>query len=258
MSFDSQSGATIAGWYGPPTSDRPVVILSHGVRGARDQLADRAQFLRDAGYGVLLYDAQAHGESTGDAITFGFLESRDARAAVAFVRNDAPRSSIGFIGPSLAGASALLGTQPLDVDALVLEAVYPTLESAVVNRIAIRLGEPAGRLLSHLLLWQVKPRLHFDPYTLNPIDRIPDICAPILMIVGARDRHTKIAESMALYDAAPRQKELWVIEDAAHVGFYQFAREAYESRVADFFERNLPTPRRSSAPCRGMEALNHP
>ncbi|MBY0400720.1 lysophospholipase [Myxococcota bacterium] len=249
VTFASPSGATIAGWYGPPSDDRPVVILSHGVRGARDQLGNQALFLRKAGYGVLLYDAQAHGESTGDAISFGHLESRDAQAAVEFVRANAPRSSIGFIGPSLAGASALLGPEPIAVDALVLEAVYPTLVGAVENRIAIRLGRPLARLLSPLLLWQVEPRLDFDPYALNPIDRISRVCAPILLIAGSMDRHTRLDESRALFDAAREPKELWIVEGAIHESFYDVDRQVYEARLLDFFGRNLATPRRPSISC---------
>ena len=97
--LQSASEATLAGWYGAPPAAAPTVVMSHGVRGSRAQLADRAQFIRDAGYGVLLYDAQGHGESTGANITFGFLESHDAAAAVQFARDRAPNSKVGFIGP---------------------------------------------------------------------------------------------------------------------------------------------------------------
>ena len=247
--FLSKSGSTVSAWYGRPESDRPVVVLSHGVRGARDQLADRALFLRKAGYGVLLYDAQAHGESTGDSITFGHLESHDARAAVGFVREREPRSSIGFIGPSLAGASALLGSTPLPIDALVLEAVYPTLARAVSNRIEIRLGPLLAKPLAALLLWQVERRLGFDPYDLNPIERIGTVCGPILMIAGAQDRHTTLVESKELFEAAPDPKELWVVDGAAHQSFHRYAREEYEARLLEFFGRNLSTPRRITISC---------
>ena len=239
MSFPSESGSTLAAWYGAPRPGGPTVVLSHGVRGSRRQLAERARFLRSAGYGVLLYDAQAHGESCGRQITFGYLESYDAAAAVAFVRERSPDSSIGFLGPSLAGASALLGREPLPVDALVLEAVYPTLEAAVENRIAIRLGSPLAPLLSRLLLWQIEPRLGFDPFDLNPIEAIGRSQAPLLLIAGSEDRHTSLEESQALFAAARPPKELWVVEGAAHESFHRFAGGEYERRVLAFFARNL-------------------
>jgi alpha/beta superfamily hydrolase len=51
----------------------------HGVRANRLSMVERARFLSYAGYSVLLFDFQGHGESTGQHITFGYLESKDAR-----------------------------------------------------------------------------------------------------------------------------------------------------------------------------------
>lgn len=237
--FPSESQATIVAWYGAPPPGAATIVLSHAIRGSRTQLLGRARFIRNAGYGVLLYDAQAHGESIGSQITFGFLEAYDAAAAVKFVRDQSPHSRVGFIGLSLGGASALLGEEPLPVDALVLEAVYPTLEEAVVNRISIRLGSLVAPFLSKLLLWQIEPRLGFDPFELNPIDRIHRVTAPILLIAGSEDRHTPLAESQALFEAAHQPKALWVLQGAAHQNFYGFAAAEYQRRVLEFFHAHL-------------------
>lgn len=58
-------------------------------------MLDRARFLSAAGFAVLLFDFQAHGESPGEHITFGYLESRDAQAAVEFLRTQAQVERIG-------------------------------------------------------------------------------------------------------------------------------------------------------------------
>jgi hypothetical protein len=39
-------------------------------------MVGRPRFLHRAGYSALLYDSRAHGESGGDAITFGHLEAK--------------------------------------------------------------------------------------------------------------------------------------------------------------------------------------
>ena len=61
----------------------------HGVRSTRVGVTNRVRFLREAGYSVLLFDFQAHGKSGGEHISYGKLESRDAEAAVAFVKANA-------------------------------------------------------------------------------------------------------------------------------------------------------------------------
>jgi pimeloyl-ACP methyl ester carboxylesterase len=152
IKLSSQSGSDLSGWWAPKQEGKGTVILLHGVRSTRLSMVERARFLSHAGYGTLLIDLQAHGESTGQHITFGYLESRDAAAAVNFLRRHNPTENIAIIGVSLGGAAALLATPPLEVNALVLESVYPTLEEATANRLAIRLGRWAKALTPLLTL----------------------------------------------------------------------------------------------------------
>lgn len=208
----------------------------HGVRANRLSMLDRARFLSHADYSVLLFDFQAHGESTGEHITFGYLESMDAQAAVRFLRANAPHEKIGVIGVSLGGAAVLLASPALDVNATVLEMVYPTINQAISNRLTMRLGGWAGSL-TPLLSWQLKPRLGIDAEVLRPIDHIGKISLPILLIAGAEDQHTTLEESRRMFDAANEPKELWVVNGARHVDLYPVAKREYEQHVLDFFAK---------------------
>src|SRR5690349_4880037 len=118
VTFRSESGATIHGWLVDSKANRAVVVLQHGIREDKASLVERARFLVAAGYAVLLYDFQAHGESIGSKMTFGYLESRDSQAAVEFVRIRFPGKPIGVIGLSLGAAAAVLAQPTLEVQAL--------------------------------------------------------------------------------------------------------------------------------------------
>ena len=171
VEFQSNSGATIHGWFLPGQPGKGGVILMHGVRANRLSMVARARFLSRAGCAVLLFDFQAHGESTGKHITFGSLESKDAQAAVNFLRENAPGNKIAVIGVSLGGAATILASPPLQVDAVVLEMVYPTIEEAISDRLAIKLGR-MGRVFTPLLALQLRPRLGIRPNELRPIDKL--------------------------------------------------------------------------------------
>jgi uncharacterized protein len=75
VSFPSAPGARpvvrLAGWYAPPRS-RAVIILLHGYGGDRAGMVWYARALVEAGYGVLMYDERASGESSGDYRSFGW------------------------------------------------------------------------------------------------------------------------------------------------------------------------------------------
>src|SRR6478609_8308141 len=73
VSFASRSGSTVRGWLLRGVRGEGAVLLLHGVGDNRTSMVARARFLHRSGYSVLLPDFQAHGESTGDFITFGAL-----------------------------------------------------------------------------------------------------------------------------------------------------------------------------------------
>src|SRR5215510_2529914 len=135
VSIASGSGATLQGWFVPGRPGAGAVVLMHGVNANRLAMLRRARLFHAEGFAVLVFDFQAHGESTGTRITFGHREGQDASAAIAYLRTRLPDERIGAIGSSLGGAAALLAPAPLDVDALVLEAVYPDIGTATTNRI---------------------------------------------------------------------------------------------------------------------------
>ena len=88
VEFESGSGSKLRGWLITGRKGAGAVALMHGFRGDRRQMLGRASFLNRAGYSVLLFDFQAHGESPGESITIGYLERRDVQAAVEFMKKN--------------------------------------------------------------------------------------------------------------------------------------------------------------------------
>ncbi len=238
VEFSSDSGATLHGWLIQGQKGVGAIVLMHGVRATRLSMIDRARFLSQAGYTVLLFDFQAHGESSGDHITFGYLESMDARSAVRYLRANAPGERVGVIGVSMGGAAILLSSPPLDIEAMVLEMVYPTVDQAISNRLATRFGR-VGSLLVPLLSWQLKPRLGVGADELRPIDKVSQISAPKFFIAGSEDKYTLLNESRQMFESARDPKELWIVNGAGHEDLYGFDGHEYERRVLDFFSRYL-------------------
>jgi fermentation-respiration switch protein FrsA (DUF1100 family) len=210
-------------------------------------MLDRARFLHRAGYSVFLFDFQAHGESPGRRITFGANESLDALAAVKYLRRQVQGEKVGVIGVSLGGAAALLGQEPLPVDALVLESVYPTIEEATANRLRMRLGR-LGPLFTPWLMLQMWGQFGISAQELRPIERIHAVTVPVLILAGTEDQHTTLAESLRLFGAANPPKEWWGVEGAAHQDLHHFTPQAYEERILEFFARTF---RKTSRPRTG-------
>jgi uncharacterized protein len=241
ITFASDSGATVHGWWCAIQNARGAVLLLPGIRANRLSMVDRARFLRCAGYSIMLIDFQATGETKGDHITFGWKESRDVLAAVSFLRQVDPAGRVAIIGSSLGGVAALLATPPLKVDALILEEVYPTIEIATRNRMENYLGT-FGRALTPVLLNQLQWRLGVSGSQLRPVDHISSVDCPLFIISGEKDRNTRPGDTRMLVERARTPKQVWFVPNVGHANLHRAVRQEYERRVLAFLAQMTTSP----------------
>jgi len=228
----------VSGWQMRGRRGAGAILLLHGIRSDRRQMTQRAGFLHRLGYTVLWIDLPAHGESSGERITFGAREADGVKAALAYLSRQAPGEPIGIIGVSLGAASMVFAGEHPDVRAVVLESMYPTIENAVENRLKHYLG-PAGASLAPLLLWQLPVRTGVGTAQLRPIAHVGALHAPVFVISGSKDWHTTANKAQQIFNAAGLPRQLWIVEGAAHVDLHGFAGAAYEARVGAFLAQYL-------------------
>ncbi len=240
--FEASNGGTVAGWFSPGQPGRGAVLLLHGVRGSRHAMVARALFLHRLGLATLAIDLPGHGESPAARITFGANESHGVTAALAWLAHRCAGERIGAIGVSLGAASLVLARPDPPPAAVVLESMYPTIEEAVADRLALHLW-PGAAALAPALLCQMPWRLGVAPAQLHPIDALPALKTPLLIAAGSADRHTPLAETERLYAASlATDKSLWIVRGAAHVDLHAFTPADYERRVGGFLSERLRVP----------------
>ncbi len=228
----------VSGWFLPGRAGEGAVLLLHGVRGNRLQMLERARWLQSEGIAALLIDLSSHGESSGDRITFGRREALGVQAALAWLRHRLPGEKLGGIGVSLGGASLLFTDRQPELDALVLESVYPTITDAVQDRLVARLG-PAGAWAAPLLLLQIPLRLDLGVHELRPIEAIKAARAPLLIASGTEDKSTRWVETEQLFAAAPEPKTLWPVPGAGHEDLHDFDSAAYRGKLLPWLQSHL-------------------
>lgn len=230
--------ASVRGWLARGVRGGGVVLLVHSIRSNRLEMLSRARFLSKQGYGVLLIDLQAHGETPGKRITFGLRESKDVEVAIDFLRKTFPSERVAAIGVSLGAAAIVLAKHALQLDAVVLESLHPTIEEAAENRLRLHLGE-YGTVLLPLVLAQLAFYFDVPIIELDPITHIGDLDAPLLLIAGSADEHTKVPETERLFAAARQPKDIWIVPGAGHFNMHSYAGREYEDRISDFLNGHL-------------------
>lgn len=241
VAFRTQDGLTLRGWWIPaPGSDRAVIFL-HGHGGSMDPDVQYAPALHAAGFNVLMFDFRAHGRSEGSLSTVGYLERRDALAAVDFVRGKGSER-IGFLGFSMGGIVAML-TAPIcpAVRAVISDGGPARLRTSLtVWGQEHRLPRPLAAVLAWLTLAVTSLRVGANQFRYEPIRWVGRIAPrPILFIQGGRDQYVPSDDFAALCRAAGATAETWVVPEAGHRTADQLYPEEYRRRVVEFFERHL-------------------
>lgn len=238
VAFRTADSLTIRGWYAPSGADSGTVILLHGYQGNRTHMIPRARMLRQAGYGVLLYDARGCGTSEGDIVSMGYHETEDLLAAVRFLRERGERR-IACIGVSQGGATiALAGERLAGVRGAVCESTYDDLDNSIDRRFRHYIMLPssvAGWLMHPVGEW----RLGCSTRAISPADSIARLRVPLYIISGDSDTRVWNEDTGRLFAAAPEPKELWMVPGADHVDLYGYVPEEYRRRLLGFLEERM-------------------
>jgi pimeloyl-ACP methyl ester carboxylesterase len=231
VTFATSDQQTLSGWLMPAETHSKAIVLLHGFGGNRRQMLPRAAFFRKHGYAVLLYDARACGESTGDCITFGYRERHDLLAAVKLL-TDRNYEWIACLGVSQGGATILFAADKLEsVHCVICESVYDEMLHAADRRMRRYTGMP-GWLGACLLVPFAERRVGVAIDEVKPVDHIGKLRCPVFIISGEQDNRTWPEDTQRLYDAARSPKELWMIPEAGHEDLYRHA--GYEEKVLSF------------------------
>jgi dipeptidyl aminopeptidase/acylaminoacyl peptidase len=237
-------GLTLAAtyWAGHKINS-PGVLLLHGNGASRMQTADNAAWLAAKGYAALAIDFRGNGASAPSSHSFGWRESKDARAAFEWLERKQHGARVGVIGISMGGAAALLGDDgPLPADALVLQAVYSDIRHTIRNRMASMISRVPAIILEPLLSYQSRLRFGVWPSRLSPIEAVTRYRGPVLVIGGLSDPFTPPDESRRMSRAVHGAHTLWLVPGESHEGISDLRSPEYRERLFSFFERTIGAP----------------
>ena len=247
IKFLSEDGLRMAGWYVPPENGA-LVILLHGYSGNRTAMIWHAEQLTKAGYGVLMYDERASGESEGEYRSYGWEDPRDVGGALAFLsdKSEVDPDMIGVAGCSIGGQIALQGAAYYPQ----IGAVWADGPSTIRAQDISRPTNPIYALImaaNYMLDWMFEVKLDIDAPT-PMLEIIDDIAPRPIMLVGggtsmpftgSEGDHLKLYKQYAGENA-----ELWVIPEAVHCDGPGRRPEEYATRMVEFFDNAFDIKRR--------------
>jgi alpha-beta hydrolase superfamily lysophospholipase len=239
----AKDGIELCGWkVRPPSPTGDWVLLFHGIADNRTGVTGHAEFFLRHGYGVVMMDLRAQGESGGDMETYGWKERWDTVAiADALYRSETVRHLFAH-GVSLGAAIALqsAAVEPR-IAAVSAESPFADLREVTYDYagfdITPWLGKTLFRPATNSALRAVAENGGFDPNEISPEKSVAARAFPVLLICGAQDRRIPCRHDEQIYNAAHDPKELWEVDGAGHAAVLGTAPQEYERRVVQFYER---------------------
>jgi len=232
--FRSADGLTLRGWY-VPSRNRAAVVLVHGAAENRLWWLSEAEFLAGQGFGVLLYDNRAAGESDGDLQTWGDREQDDVIGALDFLqqRPDVDPDRLGAEGFSIGASTvALAAARDRRVRTVVLKAVWTGLPEELLHMLG------GGWQARWVLRDFARAGVRLEQ--VKPLAKISAIAPrPVMVVVGSRDHHVPMEVARAVFEAAGQPRVWRVIPDADHVDYEPLGGDPLRAEVAAFFAGGL-------------------
>lgn len=200
----------LEGWRCPARPPRRgTVVYLHGIADNRTSAVGVIQRFMPRGFDVIAYDSRAHGESEGEACTYGFFEKQDLHAVLDTIE----AGPIVLMGASLGAAVALQeAADDNRVSAVVSAETFSDLRTIASERAPFFFTASTIRAAFELAAEQG----HFNVDAVSPQNAAARITAPVLLVHGGADTDTSPEHSRRVFAALQGPKRLIIVPGAAH------------------------------------------
>jgi len=224
----TDDGIHLSAWYTHPRKNA-VILVAHSYGDHRPEWV--YQILARKGYGVLAWDARAHGKSGGEITTIGYSEVLDVKAALKYVLAQPGVEHIGAWGGSMGGATMIRATaQFSEIEALFVDSSFASLNDEIDFLIPYPIIRPLAKVMM-----QIETGVSIND--VNPLNDIAKISPrPVLLAQGDADDTAPPNSAEKLFNAAGKPRILWTEKGLPHLGFFFSNPRRYQRRLIDFFD----------------------
>lgn len=210
-------GQTLAAWLALPLAADaelpvPLVVAVHGWGANGSTLSATVDPLVRAGIAVVLFDAASHGDSSSEAFSSLPRFAEDLGAVLDTLRGmpAIDSSRVGVLGHSVGAAAVLLHAARQDGTLAVVSLSAFAHPREVMERWLQEHRIPR-RWIGTAILEHVQDVIgeRFDH--IAPLNQLPRIACPVLLVHGARDETVPLCDAHRLH-AALRRGDLLVVE----------------------------------------------
>ncbi len=244
VSVKGGDDSTLSGhFYSSFSKNKKYVILCHPYKEDMSYMYSYAKHYASQGYGVLLIDLRAHGESDGKYVGMGYLDKDDLQAWVNMLYYKEPDAQIVIHGVGMGAATALMaandGFKVSNVKCIIADSSYTDAMSIMKLEMEKRFDKIPLHPTIDVASYVAKFEAGYTLEEASPLKNMDSCRVPVLFIHGLEDSFVPAAMTEELYDKATCDKELFEVEGAEHLKAKDINPEAYFDKIYNFADKYI-------------------
>lgn len=243
IELKTQDGILISGLLILRPQATKTFLICHGFRQSKESYGKLIELFNQENF--FLFDFRAHGESSGDKISFGHNESEDIVVVYDFLKNHevVKDTDIYPIAFSM-GCAALINSifRGCKFKALILDSGFLNIDY-IDTETVVSLLKPNIFIANIIYLFvnnSLFPVLNLIKYFYKHLcvyNLAIELDIPILFIHCKHDKVIKASSSYSVFNNIKSgNKELWIVEHDRHVDAYKFVPQDYKQKILNFIK----------------------
>ena len=237
MSIKSFDGIKLNGIFINNKKSKYILILCHGYRSTKERdLYASLKHYYNMGLSILLLDQRACLNQEGKYITFGYNESKDVNLWINYIYKKYKKEVI--LGGVSLGASTILMVNNKHVVSIIADSAYSSAYEEIKYAISHYF-----HIIPSLFIGVIS--LYFRVFTginlkeVSTYKNLDKINIPILFIHGSIDDFVPLKNVYDNYDYYKGEKDILVIDGAAHGMGYLIDSNKYINKINEFLNKYL-------------------
>ena len=216
-------------------------IIAHGYTSNHEDMQPIALNFYNQGYNVLTPDMRAHGNSEGQYIGMGWLDRKDMLKWIDYVISLDKNAQIALYGESMGGATVMMTSGedlPSNVKAIVEDCGYTSVLEMFKKELNERFGlKPFPILNAAEMVTQLRAKYNFTEA--SALEQVKKSKTPMLFTHGGNDTYVPTKMVYELYEVANVEKDMLIIDGAAHGAAPDVDPKTYYEKVFSFLDKYI-------------------
>ena len=239
--FVTEDNIKLSGWF-IKNENPQTVIMIHGVDSNKSDgyMLDLIKDVYEMDYSIFAFDLRAHGDSEGNNLGLAYVERKDLKASIDYLRDSYSIEEMVLYGISY-GGTIVLSNSSMDpsIKGIIADSPFYDLPELMAAEVSSRtfIPESIAKLLKFGIIRSID--FLYDIETndiISGLKSISNFQHPILLYHCLDDDRIPISHSDRINEFSPEGSKYLVYEECEHAKGYEYYKEDYLNNLKKYIE----------------------